>query len=542
MESLKAAADAASQRHGQKMADPLLYNVPVYAPCVVGRNMDVLNLWQNVLSGKHVQVLQGVDGLGKSTLLSEFCEHAKGARRFTCIQWFNAQHSLKEQIASFVVGMKGRQEQDVLLILDDVDDVEEALRLAPTHENVYLLLSTSRPHQGAIVVPPLDRENVVAMLLGVAEVPASVATDIAECVQDVPLLVILCGKIVAKSPSCKKELLTAIERAKVAAAGALSISACLDILVAVAVREISTRHPDGAAFLGGAACCHAGDLSPQMLSTLSPHATSLAKEAWEYGLFTHKWETESYAMHDAVSRALRKRFGNHEAAAVGLLSLWPRRWRAMDSGGISKLVWHTLALAAVYQDDGVNFPVALVACIDRAATYLSHLEGKEHLTAITLWRALCGHYQKQEVSSAAVHANKELGRLLYYVREFTEAKVVLQNALHLSRSVYGMESVETSMIMALFAPFCEELDAEVGLSRAAATLAARSAGSDDGDEALGKEERQELQESLLTLLLVKAQLYVEHERVVPQGLREEIICVRASLEPPKPMERSQQKV
>lgn len=140
---------------GNTSFSSFIYEVPVLTSRLVGRQQDLLFLWQQLLRGKHTLLVTGVDGIGKSSLCAEFCDRASRSGRFSCIRWLSAGNrkivELKEDLRKLFSSMAGRRERDVLLVLDDVpsDKVEETLSILPTHEQLYIVLNTSgeaHPH------------------------------------------------------------------------------------------------------------------------------------------------------------------------------------------------------------------------------------------------------------------------------------------------------------------------------------------------------------------------------------------------------------
>lgn len=126
-----------------------IYQIPVLASRLVGRQQELLFLWQQLLRGKHTLIVTGVNGIGKSSLCAEFCDRATRSERFSCVRWLNAGSGqitdLKEELRKLFSSMMGRRELDVLLVLDDVpsEKMEETLSILPAHPQLYILLSTN---------------------------------------------------------------------------------------------------------------------------------------------------------------------------------------------------------------------------------------------------------------------------------------------------------------------------------------------------------------------------------------------------------------
>jgi hypothetical protein len=121
-------------------------------PLTIGRDPLILSLWQSILSGRRALFLSGADGMGASTVASQFAEHARRSGRFSCIQWFDCSRTVSnaaspsssssttflatsirepalEQLKRFVKEMRTRNEDEALLVFDHCENPAEILQV-----------------------------------------------------------------------------------------------------------------------------------------------------------------------------------------------------------------------------------------------------------------------------------------------------------------------------------------------------------------------------------------------------------------------------
>lgn len=141
--------DTPFQSGSTSTSSSLIYRVPVLASRLVGRQKELLFLWQQLLRGKHTFIVTGVDGVGKSAFCAEFCDRARRSNRFSCVHWLSICNGesagLKEKLRKLFSSMTGRRELDVLLVLNNIpsQEMEATLAVLPTHSQVYFLLNTT---------------------------------------------------------------------------------------------------------------------------------------------------------------------------------------------------------------------------------------------------------------------------------------------------------------------------------------------------------------------------------------------------------------
>lgn len=141
--------DIPFQSGSTSSSSSLIYQVPVLASRLVGRQKELLFLWQQMLRGKHTFIVTGVDGIGKSAFCAEFCDRARRSNRFSCVHWLSIGNgesaALKEKLKKLFSSMTGRRELDVLLVLDNIPshEMDATLAVLPTHSQVYFLLNTT---------------------------------------------------------------------------------------------------------------------------------------------------------------------------------------------------------------------------------------------------------------------------------------------------------------------------------------------------------------------------------------------------------------
>ena len=532
---------AGKSSFGAKVVDPLVFNVPVFCQRPIGRDTDVHFLWQNLLSGKKVQTITGLDGIGKSTLASQFCECAKKSGRFSCIQWFNAEYALEDQLREFVRLMKTRSEKEVLLVFDDVDHVDKIIQLLPQHENIFSLILSQSPSGGvhAQSVGPLQQADAEE-LAGSAKSAhsSSQGSDVDDVklltseLGNVPLLLTIASGLLEMGFADGKAISTGMKDSGAFSNGVLCVSAACKVLVKVAVGRLSTEHPYALKALATASVLHISDLSPIIFDAAAGEDTSeFCRKAQAAGVLSHKWETDSFALHRVVAKAL---LGLLEPAAQvevardasqKLLTLWPRRTRSAGSALTESLVWHSLALRNSFRLLNIAPTEELVTCLDRSATYLAQSEGRHLGSAVDMWEEVVTYYKsKQEHSIAQVEAAWNCGRLLHFQRK-VEAAPMLKHAFESACAVHGRSSAEASLILACYAPYLDASAsaAEMLLEAATALQQPRpSASSSKADQKMAKE-------SSAVLLMRYAQMFGELGSEVPPHVMPRIEQLRQEL-------------
>lgn len=506
-------------------AHPLLYQVPVLASRTIGREAEVRTLWQNLLAGRHFQVIHGVDGIGKSTIAAEFCDTVKHSQRFSCIQWFNGQHALASQLQHFFASMKGRKEKDVLLVVDDVASPEAALPLLPEHANVYVLMTTS-----AVEVPNTTK---LATLSPSALTPQSSQQFVAELTFSdgleavfhnlgyVPLLLHVASLLMAGDVCSPTQLRRILEEKEVRKDDTLSISAALAVLLDIGVAEMAKKYPNARELLRVIACFHASDISDVVVgAVVGDAAGQFAVDAAQLGIFSLKWEEGAFALHPLVAKVLR---GTPTAAptlhqaADALLSLWPRRWRGMGSHTAYNLVWHSYTISQHFIESQVPFTDALMTSMDRSAAFLAHVEARDFSTAVEMWLRIqeAREQQQRPPSADSVRMLRDCGRLLHFLKD-ARAEAVLQQAWRDSVAVHGRSAAESALILGCLGPYLPATPDNLALvEEAIAVLEGRLSSV---DLVLGKEEVRMLWQTIFVLLMCKGQYMTEMGLAIPESL------------------------
>lgn len=517
------------------MTDPIIYNVPIFCERVVGREPDVMHMWQNLLNGKRTQIVTGLDGIGKSTAVSEFCDCAKRSTRFTCVQWFNARHSLKDQVQGFIMAMQTRVEKDVLLVFDDVADVAEALVLIPKHENIFALLITDKAVEmnlTTVHVNALSSDSIRGLFQKRAHDDIDSVLEVANLLGNVPLLITLLDGLL--ETVSLTEVKQALVSDGVICKDELRISSACTTLVKLALQQMEKTCPQAQLSLTLAAMLHISDLTPPVMdSVCGGDATTLCAAATTLGILSHKWENDAYSLHYSVAKVLasliqesqKERFISDASAA--LITLWPRRLHSVGSTLADSIVWHTFALRASCSELQVSFPGALITSLDRAASFLALSEGKHLNCAISLWKSVLEHYRHAGVVSAdQVRISRECGRLLHYLR-LPEAKEVLIAGFTNAKKVHGGGSSEAALILACAAPYIDaSSSAAEELLGGARALQNRLSSP---DSVLSKEEVKMVNGSIFVLLLRHMQMLEEMGLPIPHTVQEEAERVKAAL-------------
>lgn len=506
-------------------AHPLLYQVPVLASRTVGREGEVRTLWQNLLAGRHVQVIHGMDGIGKSTIAAEFCDTVKHSHRFSCIQWFNGQHALASQLQHFFSSMKGRKEKDVLLVVDDVENPEAALKLIPDHANVYVLMTTSAAE--------LPNTTKLAALSPPALSPQSSQQFVSELAFSdelegifhnlgyVPLLMHIASLLLAGDVCTPAQLQRTLLEQEVRKNDTLSISTALAVLLDIGMTEMEKTYPEARALLRAISCFHLSDISDAVVgAVVGDAAGQFAVHAAQLGIFSLKWEEGAFALHPLVAKVLRGPSVQPDTltqAADALLSLWPRRWRGMGSHTAYHLVWHSYAISRHFTEAGVAFTPALVASLDRSATFLAHVEARDLNVAAEMWLRVQEEHdrQQQPPTAESVRMLRECGRLLHFLKD-TRAEAALQRAWRDSVTVHGRSSAESALILGCLGPYLPATQENIALvEESIAVLEGRLASV---DLVLSREEVRMLWQTIFVLLMCKGQYLTELGMEVPAGL------------------------
>lgn len=508
------------------MPHPVFFSAPAVSR-VVGREAELLSLWQNLLLGRRAQAIVGPDGIGKSTIAVEFCDRARRSGRFTCIRWFDAGSVLQSELFDFFQSMRGRKEKDVLLVIDNTTDPQGALRLVPEHANVYTLLTTSAHVDSSTTISivkatPLSPETV-AQFSGFFEAKDLTSTalgDVLSAVGFVPLLVRIVCSLIESGAVSPEELKEVLRRNDICGHGALSVSHALSVLLETALAALEARRPGGTRVLLAIALFDTRSLSYAVVDSLigNDSGEEFAMEAARLGICDQRWDEPSLTFHPSIAHILRNKADDVCLAECGraLLSLWPRRWRGAGSSVARELTRHTRAICE--SSDALRIPLGddLLVSLDRAATLLAFHEGKQLPTAAELWlRVVRANQSARRRDAEAVRVARECGRLLHFLRD-ARAHAVLRDAFELSCAVYGKQSAEAALILGCYAPYLPaSREALRTLRTGVASLENRAA---CGAAVLGREEERMLRETVFVLLLREGQMLGELREEVPAAL------------------------
>ncbi|KEG06489.1 hypothetical protein DQ04_13681010 [Trypanosoma grayi] len=513
------------QQEAENAPHPILFNVPVMCR-TVGRDAELLTLWQNLLSGRRFQAITGPDGIGKSTLAAEFCDRVRRSERFTCIHWLDAKDALPSTLMHFFQSMKGRKEKDVLLVIDGVQDPQAALRLIPEHANVYALLTTTADVDNsaklgvlkALPLPP-SAASQFPNILEAGDL-ASAAGEVLHAVGYVPLLMHMACCLMESEAIGQEELKHQLNAKGVLGDGVLSISHALNVLLDIVLDALETQNPGSTRHLLVLSFFDFSSISHAIVDAVfgDGEAEAFAMLAAGLGICEQRWDDTSLTIHPCVAQALRSRADDTcvaESAKV-LQSLWPRRWRGAGSSVAQELVRHTRAICEGSDVRQLPFTDDLLLCLDRSATFLALIEGKDLPTAAELWLRVVEANQKIERrDTEAVRVGRECGRLLHFLRD-DRAGAVLRYAFGLAREVHGKQSAEAALILGCYAPYLStSRDAIRTLQEGTESLEKRVASV---DAVLGKEEERMLHETIFVLLLRQGQMLQELGETVPPPL------------------------
>ncbi|KPA75418.1 putative mitochondrial hypothetical protein [Leptomonas pyrrhocoris] len=515
---------AASTEATEHEAHPLLYHVPVLASRTVGREAEVRTLWQNLLAGRHLQVLYGMDGIGKSTIAAEFCDTVKHSQRFSCIQWFNGQHALASQLQHFFASMKGRKEKDVLLVVDDVDTPEAVIALIPEHPNVYLLMTTNAAEVPSNTKLASLRPSALSPQSSqqfVSELPFSDELEgVFHNLGYVPLLMHIASLMIAGEVCSPLQLRRVLEGKEVRKNDTLSISGALAVLLEICIAEMEKTYPDARELLRVISCFHAGDISDAVVdAVVGDPAGRFSVDAAQLGIFSLKWEENAFALHPLVRKTLQGTLSPSvlSRAAEALLGLWPRRWRGMGSQTAYNLVWHTYAICQRFIECQVPFTPSLITAMDRSAIFLAHVEARDLTVAVEMWLRIQhdNDAQQRPPSTESVRMLRECGRLLHFLKD-ARAEAVLQRSWKDSVTVHGRGAAESALILGCLAPYLLATAANMALVDE--SVAVLEAHLTSVDVVLGKEEVRMLWQTIFVLLMCKGQYMTELGLEIPAGL------------------------
>ncbi|RNF26037.1 uncharacterized protein Tco025E_01742 [Trypanosoma conorhini] len=505
-------------------AHPSLFSAPATFR-TVGRDAELLSLWQNLLSGRHVQAITGPDGIGKSSIAAEFCDRARRSGRFTCIQWFDARDSLPSEVVHFFHSMRGRREKDVLLVIDGVDDPHAALRLIPEHANVYTLLTCSAPiecptQMSVLKVQPLPPNGVEQFPHAMELEDSRTLGEVLSALGYVPLLMHVASCLMESGSTSAEEIKRALLAKGIDGEGTLSISCALGVLLELALVVLETQRPGGTRVLAMTALFDISSISYTLLDRLlgDDSGEAFALQAAELGICDQRWDEGSLTLHPSIAQTL---LNKADAACVeectrALLWLWPRRWRGAGSSVAHELMRHTRAICKSCDARQMPLNDELLLCLDRSATLLALIEGKDLPTAAELWlRVIRANQEVAKRDVEAVRIGRECGRLLHFLRD-ERAGDVLRYAFELACAVHGKQSAEASLVLGCYAPYLAASgEAMRVLQGGVAALEHRMASA---DTVLGREEARMLQETVFVLLLRQGQMLQEMGETVPASL------------------------
>jgi tetratricopeptide (TPR) repeat protein len=170
---------------GHKLSPPLthskakLVGLPLRLPKLVGRDILLENIQSGFSdkTGNFGQVLQGISGLGKSSIATEYCFRCSNS--YSQIIWIDSSNLLAatsylSSIANQTKDTSANKNNSLLLILDNLDDFQnggDQLLSSLDNLNSWHILATStndswREFFCAIHVPCLDEKDAVELLVG----------------------------------------------------------------------------------------------------------------------------------------------------------------------------------------------------------------------------------------------------------------------------------------------------------------------------------------------------------------------------------------
>lgn len=551
--------DAGSSSPSSAPPPPLAYRVPTLSSRVVGRQNELLRLWQQLLSGKRLQILTGVDGIGKSTIAAEFCDRARRSGRFSCVQWCHGgRHAVASQLQKLFEEMRGRQELDVLLVVDGVLDLATVVRILPKHPQLYVVLTTTAAcdmlpaDAGAVVIPvaPLLPEDALEFRSRHQSAEEEAFRALAQYCEHVPLLLQLAVPLIEERGMTAEAVLQHLQQSDARQGDALSVSKAVAALLPLSIQAVTeacasassssssstsvSTSTSASSALARLACLHLGDLSDAVLAAVvgDALAASFSAAAARYGLLSLKWESSAYSMHQTLADVLRRNVSHEElihiAECIG--GLWPRRWREMISSKAYALVWHSYSLLDQFQCSKLPLTPALVHALDRGAMFLAHYGRQDLPLAAEMWYAIYDYYnhpdKPQRPNRDAVRVGRECGRLLHFLRD-PRANAVLSRTAEWCRMVHGDLSVEHALVLSCLAPYLEASAAHVQLLETG--IAAVDQGLRSTETVLRTEESRMLKETKFVLLLRKGQVLQELGQRVPEALWTTLDALEAEL-------------
>lgn len=527
----------------------MVYRVPVLATRIVGRQEELRLLWQQQLSGKHMQILYGVDGIGKTSLATEFCERAKYSGRFSCVLWVVAGSCIEAQLERLFETLRGRAERTILLVIDGVKDVKGLLAQLPKHEQLYYLITTTdveadvrkeKSEVGFTMVKPLSlpdaREIQSAAQSSVSDQAA--ADKLYEYCEYVPLLVQLVIPLLTVGNMSPKTVLEALETQSPRVSGAVSVSSTTRVLVQLALDCAEKLCPGVTQSIARCSWLYFTALTEMSLSTvLAVSASQMTQElfvsvASQFHLLSPEWESSAFVMHPTVAGVLQPRVSVEEANALSakIAALWPRRWRDVEKASAMPIIWHTYALMQCYKKEvvgekacgGGRLPDTLQHALDRSATFLAHFAGENLPLAAEMWfEVFCCHEKRcsssseikgevdlsnRAITKEGIRIGRECGRLLHYLRN-EKAPRVLSVTAEWCKKYHGEQSVEYALVLSILAPYL--FASLVHIALLMQCVESIEVGLTSNHNIVSVEERRMLEESKFVLLLRVGQMKKE---------------------------------
>ena len=476
-------------------AAPMYFKVPACARRLVGRDKQLMFLWQSLLSGKRCHLITGVDGIGKSSMACEFADACRRTTRFTCIQWFDAQDSLPSRLKEFYATVQGRLERDVMFIFDNVTDLASVAQYIPTNDSFHTVITmpvmdTSSMNANrdflnkykAAIFPctPLDpnySKEIVQMETLDPEVERKVCDYLANC----PLLLRVAHHLLGSGEvTTPEELAKSLEDFHGKNDGVISISQTLQFLINMGIAKMEKEFEnvnirDALTLLS---CLNVENLSTGIIRSAigDERGDDFAATAAAVGIFEPHLESDGWIMHPSVARSLRQDSSNLQAhidkAITYITEDWPRRMRGHGLQHAWHLVKHVEALQKVIPEGKVT-PEA-VQLMNKAAMFLAHTEGKELALAAQLWKGVLDALATPAASTAmdaeeAAIVSLDYGRVLSRLGRHEQATVALNAALERCRAAFGEASVEAATATAATANYLPDAVKSLQLVKQAAS-------------------------------------------------------------------------
>lgn len=515
-----------------------LFHTPVFSPCVVGREQEVSQLWQGILSHRSIQILTGADGVGKSTLASELCQHVQRTGRFSCVQWCDGRQALASHLEVLSESMKGRKETRVLIVVDDVSDVAEVLPLLPSHPQLCVVVTTSQPREEVL---KRIASHKSANTFTVGALTPSDAKELApsgckavdavfESCAYVPLLLQLTSALVSKGEASSETLIDRLGSDEVKVSGMLSVSQAVAVLAELSLASFDKQSPIWRQKVRQLSCMDV--VSEELLAAVAngEDSASFTSALLASRLLIPKLEGSGYAMHTLVKETLRKAVTAEdlERASDVLYALWPRRWRNVSPSLSTSLVWSCREVLALHRQLSLPLPDALIRAVDKAATFCAHVERAHLRVAAEMWYELLVEWKQRQapVSADMTRVGRECSRLLYYLKD-KRAEAVLTTTFEWCTDVHGATSVECALVLSCLALYLAPNEAnikllDVSINAVSGALAAPAT-------VLSPEELQMLKETAFTLLLRKGQMLQEMGDTVPPALWDRLETLEAAI-------------